>query len=395
MSRPHSTKPAVSNKPAKPYPDFPLFPHATRRWAKKVRGKMHYFGPWNDPDGALAKYLAEKDTLHAGRKPRPDPEARTVKQAVNAFLEAKEAARDAGELSPRTWAQYKETCDCLMKHFVGSRLVADLGPDDFGALRRKLAKRWRPGTVGNFVQRVRVVFKYAADNDLIDRPVRYGGEFKRPSKKTMRLEEAKQGPKLFTSTEVHQLLDAASPQLKAMLLLAVNCGLGNADCGRLPRRVLDLDTGWLDYPRGKTGLVRRCPLWPETVEAIREAMAKRPEPKDAKDADLVFITRFGQSWHTDTTESPISYEVGKLLRKLHINGRKGLGFYTLRHVFRTVADEAKDQPAVDYVMGHEVAHLSSIYRETISDERLQAVADHVRAWLFPPPKDAAKTDEGE
>jgi integrase len=58
-------------------------------------------------------------------------------------------------------------------------------------------------------------------------------------------------------------------------------------------------------------------------------------------------------------------------------------FYTLRHTFRTVADEAKDQPAVDFIMGHEVPHMSSVYRETISDVRLKAVADHVRAWLFP------------
>jgi hypothetical protein len=33
-------------------------------------------------------------------------------------------------------------------------------------------------------------------------------------------------------------------------------------------------------------------------------------------------------------------------------------------------------------MGHEVPHMSSVYRETISDERLRAVTDHVRAWLF-------------
>ncbi len=62
-----------------------------------------------------------------------------------------------------------------------------------------------------------------------------------------------------------------------------------------------------------------------------------------------------------------------------ITGRKGIGFYTLRHVFRTVADAAKDQPATDYIMGHEVPHMSSVYRETIDDERLRAVADHVRA----------------
>src|SRR5215831_3342218 len=99
MSNPHPTAPAPSVKPAKPYPDFPLFPHATRRWAKKIRGKLHYFGPWEDPDGALAKYLAEKDALHAGRSPRPDPEGLTVKQAVNKFLIAKAASRDQGEIA--------------------------------------------------------------------------------------------------------------------------------------------------------------------------------------------------------------------------------------------------------------------------------------------------------
>jgi hypothetical protein len=44
------------SKPEKPYPEFPLFAHATRRWAKKILGKFHYFGPWGDWQGALTKF---------------------------------------------------------------------------------------------------------------------------------------------------------------------------------------------------------------------------------------------------------------------------------------------------------------------------------------------------
>jgi integrase len=78
-----------------------------------------------------------------------------------------------------------------------------------------------------------------------------------------------------------------------------------------------------------------------------------------------------------------------------MNRTKRLGFYTLRHTFRTVADGAKDQPAADHIMGHEVAHMSSVYREGISDERLRAVADHVHAWLLPPegPQERGAVDE--
>jgi integrase len=226
------------------------------------------------------------------------------------------------------------------------------------------------------------ICKYAFDDGLIDCPVRYGPDFKRPSKKGLRLHRAKQGPKQFTAVEVRRMIDAAGQPLKAMILLGINSGFGNADCGRLPRAAVDLEAGWIDHPRPKTGMPRRRPLWPETVAALKEAKEKRPTPKAAEHDGLAFVTPRGLAWVKDTNDCPVAKETAKLLRRLSVDGRKGLGFCTLRHTFRTAADGAKDQPAADFIMGHEVAHMSSVYREGIDDSRLKAVADHVRKWLF-------------
>jgi integrase len=397
MSKSDSSAPGFAGKPNKPYPEFPLFPHATKRWAKKIRGKMHYFGPWDDPDGALAKYLAEKDALYAGKKPRDTSEGVTVKALANAYLNHKQALLDAGELSPRTMMNYKEAAGLVVERFGKGRLVSDLGQDDFAELRKWMAKKWGPVRLGDFIQRVRSVFKYGYDAELIDTPVRFGPGFARPTKKTLRLARAARGPKMFEAAEVRALVNGATvdgkggavqvtptPAMKAMVLLGVNCGFGNADCGTLPLSALDLDGGWISYHRPKTGVNRRCPLWPETVEALRAVLAARKPPKDDADAHLVFITYKGESWHKDRDRNPMSGEMRKLMNALGIGGKRN--FYALRHTFETIGGEAKDQVAVDHIMGHTRDDMASVYRERISDARLTAVSDHVRQWVF---------DEGE
>jgi integrase len=398
MSEPHSTTAATPDKPtkpSKPYPDYPLFPHASGQWAKKIRGRMVYFGLWADPDAALANYLKQKDDLHAGRTPRPDPETLVVKDVANAFLNAKDEALAAGELSPRTRADYGSIMDAMVAGLGKHRAVPSLGPEDFAGLKAKFAKRNGPHRMCTVIQVIRCAFKHAYESGLLDRPMRFGPSFKRTSKKTLRLHRAKQGAKLFSAEEVRAMVDGAlvvgtdgpalmraGVQLRAMILLGINAGFGNADCGNLPLSALDLERGWIDYPRPKTGIPRRAPLWPETVQALKEALGQRPEPKKAEHAGLVFVTKYGGSWAKEDSAGPVTWEMRKLLNKLGINGHRN--FYALRHTFRTIADGAKDQPAADHIMGHEVAHMSSVYREGIADERLRAVSDHVRAWLFAP-----------
>ena len=232
-------------KPPKPYPDFPLFPHATGRWAKKIRGKFHYFGSWDDPHGALERYLDQKDDLHAGRIPRKSDGGPTVRDLLNRFLSAKQALVDTGEIAARTFADYHATCKTIGQAFGFNRLVEDLASDDFEQLRGNLAKRRGPVTLGNEIQRIRVVFKYACDAALIDKPIRYGPTFKRPNKRVLRKIQNANGPRMFEADEIRSMIDAARVQLRAMILLSVNCGFGNSDCATLGKTSVDLERGSL------------------------------------------------------------------------------------------------------------------------------------------------------
>jgi integrase len=381
--------PKKPKRSKKPYPDFPLFAHAVGQWAKKIRGKTHYFGAVSDPDAALRKYTAERDDLHAGRTPRTRREGLTVRELVNRFLTSKKTLMDSGELSPRTWSHYYGTFERLVEIIGKDRFVTDLASDDFEKLRGELAKGRGAHALSGEVQRIRTLFKYAWEESLIETPVRFGTTFKKPSKKIMRQARHESGPRMLEAADLRKLLAAAGDSVKAMILLGLNAGFGQTDVASLPIAALDLEGGWVNFPRPKTGIARRCPLWPETVEAIRSSLASRSEAKLAEDAGLVFITQRGARWVRVRQQADgkpavpidaVNLEFNKLLTAARLK-RKGLAFYSLRHIFRTIADAAKDQPAVNAIMGHSDESMAALYRERIDDDRLKAVTDSVRKWL--------------
>lgn len=403
----HSQMSKRREKPAKPRPDFPLFPHATGRWAKKIKGKLHYFGPWADADAALARYVEERDDLYAGRKPRRKGEGLTVKDLVNKFLVAEKARVDAGELALGTFGDQYKTCRRVLSVFGGARLVEDLAPDDFEALRTDIAKTYGKLSRKVEIKRVRSIFRYAYEAHLVDAPIRFGPGFVGPSRRELRCERQQYGARMFEAVEIKTMLATATVPMRAMILLGVNCGFGNTDVANLTVQNLDLQGGWCNYPRPKTGISRRCPLWPETVKAIVAALEVRPKPQDKADDDLVFVTPAGQRWvrvwtggkpmgtHADleilarvSRVDRVTSTMAQLLGKLGL-ARRGHTFYALRHTFETIAGESRDQVAVDAIMGHSREDMASVYRERIGDDRLRAVAEHVRQWLFDNSTEAA------
>ncbi len=146
---------------------------------------------------------------------------------------------------------------------------------------------------------------------------------------------------------------------------------------------LNLDGGIVSFPRPKTAIPRKAFLWPETIEAIRAWLAVRQPPTDHALANTVFITEMGTRYSSRLVSNcAISREFRMLLIDLQLH-RPRLGFYSLRHQFQTIGDEAGDHVATSTLMGHSDSSMASLYRESISDDRLRKVTDHIRAWLFP------------
>ena len=71
-------------KVGKPYRDFPLTPHPTGRWCKRINNKLHYFGYIKDGwQKALDLYQQQRDDLYAGRVPRASQDGLRLHELVN------------------------------------------------------------------------------------------------------------------------------------------------------------------------------------------------------------------------------------------------------------------------------------------------------------------------
>ena len=141
------------------------------------------------------------------------------------------------------------------------------------------------------------------------------------------------------------LLQDASTHMKAMIWLGLNCGFGCTDCAELEWKNLDLINGRVRFPRGKTGVDRNLPLWPETVQALQEVPRK---------GNLVFYTHGGNTWvrtirskaedgtEKFTKDDSVTRKFSKLMRKAGIKVSKRVDFYTLRRTAATLAANSGD-----------------------------------------------------
>lgn len=361
-------------KPVKPYPDFPLYAHASGRWAKKIKGKLHYFGPWEDWPAALAKFQQEKDDLYAGRTPLQGAKMEyTLGEACVKFLKAK-----SREVEPVTYAGYRTAVRSISRFIPPDTPISEITQSMFAGAKSGMLQSLSPTTVTTHITVVKTMFNYAKEAGWIAAIPNYGPGFKKPSYRDRRLATQE---RLIEARHIRRLIRHSPPVTRAMLFLGINCAFGNEDCAAVPISAFDLDQGWVNFPRPKTGAPRRCPLWRSTLDAVKEALRVRPVPASREWADLAFLTSRGGRWAQTAGRSQLAGYVHRKTKALGIY-QKGIGFYSFRHTFRTVADASLDVTAMNLIMGHSDNSIQGVYRHGIADERLIAVTEIVANWLL-------------
>lgn len=135
LNKENARRETKEQRPEKPYPEFPLNSHANGSWYKYIpaAGGIVTFGSWkDDPKGerALAKFLEERDDLFAGRTPRGRVDD-AVAPILAQVLGVKEKEVEVGEIEKVTFDELKDAAKLVVDYFGADRSVKSITPKDW------------------------------------------------------------------------------------------------------------------------------------------------------------------------------------------------------------------------------------------------------------------------
>ena len=297
----------------------------TKQYYVTRSGRRIYLG--SDKEQALEKYhrLGLGQVLTPVEEVTPNPLI-SVKELANRFI----AAQRANWRNPEaTLACYKDWLGRFLRDH--RRLMAsDFTVEAFADWKLSLKKRgYSAESINHYLSAVRAMYVFAEETDLIQK----APKLRRVKNETKPRPGAKDKP-LYTPDDLQKLLISADLQMRAMILLALNCGFGPKDVRDLTWNHIENDR--VTLPRSKTGVCQTYLLWAEIralLEEIRQErldLSARMAKRKAlwSDNGHVFVTRFWKPWSKDA----VAEQFRKLCKKA---GVPCYGFYRLRHCAST------------------------------------------------------------
>jgi integrase len=359
-------------------------------WVRWYAGRTVFVCGKSTPLGEVDdRWFEKRKKIDAAGKGEliPLPSTRTYREVLSEFLGAMEHRVKTGKprpLSPRTLHNYSVDLNAFGAFVHNGEKVADMdidaanSPAVLGAFARGYGE-WKASGFDSIVSRVSALFRWAVEMEYVDR-FRPGPAFQRPAKSEIR-DDRIDLAKSFTPTQIGKLWRKANHTVRCWIALGVCAAFNNSDVGHLSRRVVNLDTGVIDFRRRKTGKVRRViPLPVAVVLLLRDY--RRPDPTDPADADLFFVTEQGNPYsRTDRETWKPSCSISRLFAKLiddaDVTVGSGQNFSGLRTTFYNLCPKGyADERAI--IMGRAKGSIDlDHYLEDVGMDRLSHVVSHV------------------
>jgi hypothetical protein len=362
-------KPKNETKPKPPYKGFPLVPHANGQWYRYFPGVgRKFFGPWRDPDAALERFKREFPYLHAGLE--PPTESLSLSDLYVAYDNDRKTMLDTGRIKQRSYDELMAVARVVRDTLGATCPVDKITPLSLKAVSHKLAVNKKgeatsPVSHKRKLTYARMLFRFA--NEMLDCKVKYKEALKSPEKRLLRERRTAAGAKMFTAEELRSLLLVADARnehaMCAVIYLGLFAGFGPTDCIHL---TVDKVRGeFLEFPRPKTGISRKCWLPAVARDAIR-ASAEGPHVLN------------GRVWNRHV----LAREFRKLCEASGIYSKGRTEPYSLRRTLETVAKNAEvNQSVIERVMGHERPDMSEVYNQKVFDKQLRKLGEFIERWL--------------
>lgn len=283
---------------------------------------------------------------------KPPPPPITLETVGRLYLDDKK-----DEINKKEWSNSRTWWNEFCKFVEPAKNLNDLDREAF----RKFAQQVKANQgshsdsyVRSRFHKVKTILNHAYES--ADIPAELIARLKVDCKKPLRAPPQPRGnPLAITPGEFRTLVKYAGPQLRAMLLLAMNAALYPVDIHRIRWTNLDLVERTLVFDRakknskGKLGTVRVAALWRRTCEALAALSEDRPGEQ------LVFQSVQRRAIHIET------------IRRMFNNLKESAGvtrnitFANIRDSATTIAARNSPQAQYQVLIGHSLPGADESY----------------------------------
>ena len=370
--------------------------HGTDRAFVELNGKRHYLGPYNSPESKQAYHRLLAEWSSHGQQLPVEPEEVTVMELAARFWAHAQDYYCKPDGTPTSELDDIRQALWPLKKLYGYTRASRFGPKSLKAVRKEMIdKGWCRTNVNRAIGRVKRLFRWAVENELVSPTILHGLQAVAGLKRGR--SEAKESKPIKSVPDAHiqAIMPHVSRQVWALVQLQLFTGARAGELVRL--RSVDLDTAgkiWTASPedhktahhdRSRTiyfgpqaqailapfmsdRAIDACLLSPIDAERERRALSPTHRRPDQKPGPRKTDRTLGDHY------TPASYRraIDRACRDA------GIPVWTPHRLRHTAATSIRKQfgvEAAQVMLGHAKADVTQLYAEVNYHKALEVAAD--------------------